>query len=71
MKKLLIVLFLGASLSCSKDDDNAMNNGNNNPPPGTSCGSYNGYTLYKDDGGCYYSDGYGAKKYVSSDLCSC
>lgn len=70
MKTLLVVIFLMMGMACSKSDDSESNNSNNNPPS-NSCGTMSGYTLYKDDNGCYYSDSYGTKTYVNDDLCNC
>ncbi|MBL7698612.1 MAG: hypothetical protein JNK79_10645 [Chitinophagaceae bacterium] len=75
MKKLLVLLVLTASLSCSKDEDN----GNNNPPDnnngggngGGNCGTYLGYQLYKDSEGCYYNGPNYAKVYVDASNCTC
>lgn len=72
MKKLFVMLMLTASLSCSKDEDNG---GENNPPPnnggGDDCGTYLGYTLYKDSEGCYYNGGNYDKVYIDASNCTC
>jgi hypothetical protein len=72
MKKLIIFALLAFTLSCSKGDD-GDSGGNPNPSGGGSgdCGSTNGYTLHKDNQGCYYSDSYGYKVYVDASLCTC
>ena len=73
MKKLLIIVCLfSLTLSCSKGDDG----GSNNPPPNnggnnTDCGTYQGYTLYKDSEGCYYTGGNYSKVYVNASNCTC
>jgi hypothetical protein len=70
MNKFILAIALLCIISCSKDGDDPPDNNNNNNPPG-SCGTYNGYQLYKDTNGCYYSDGYGPKVYVDAGLCDC
>lgn len=72
MKKLLVLILLTASLSCSKDGDNEDTN-NPPPPPGNNddCGTYLGYALYKDSEGCYYNGGNYSKVYVDASNCTC
>jgi len=72
MKKIISVVIFILALSCSKDDDN----GSNNPPPNnggnnTDCGTFNGYTLYKDNEGCYYNGNNYSKVYVEASNCTC
>jgi hypothetical protein len=41
------------------------------PPPNnnnTDCGSFNGYTLYKDNEGCYYNGANYSKVYVDASI---
>jgi len=68
MNKVLLIVCLIFSISCSKKE--AENNPGQNPGTG-SCGTLNGYTLYKNAEGCYYLDSYGYKVYVASNECSC
>lgn len=71
MKKVLTVMLFILALSCYKKDDNGYGN---NPPPGgnnTDCGTFNGYTLYKDSEGCYYNGANYAKVYVDASNCTC
>ena len=72
MKKIISVVLLILALSCYKKDDGY----NNNPPPNngggnTDCGSFNGYTLYKDNEGCYYNGTNYSKVYVDASNCTC
>jgi len=72
MKKIISVVLLILALSCYKKDDGY----NNNPPPNngggnTDCGSFNGYTLYKDNEGCYYNGANYSKVYVDASNCTC
>ena len=72
MKKIISVVLLILALSCYKKDDGY----NNNPPPNngggnTDCGSFNGYTLYKDNEGCYYNGSNYSKVYVDASNCTC
>jgi hypothetical protein len=70
MKKVISVVFFILALSCYKKDDKDY--GNNNPPPaGGDCGTYNGYQLYKDNEGCYYSGSNYSKVYVDASNCKC
>lgn len=74
MKKLLMLVLLTATISCSKDEDTG---GDNNPPPNNNggnnndCGTYLGYALYKDTEGCYYNGGNYSKVYVEASNCTC
>ena len=70
MKKVISVILLILAFSCYKKDDN---NYNNNPPQngGGDCGTYNGYQLYKDNEGCYYSGANYSKVYVDASNCKC
>jgi len=73
MKKIISVVLFILALSCYKKDDGY----NNNPPPNngggnnTDCGSFNGYTLYKDNEGCYYNGANYSKVYVDASNCTC
>ena len=69
MKKIISVVIFIVALSCYKKDDNGY--GNNNPPAGGDCGSYNGYQLYKDNQGCYYTGANYTKVYVDASNCKC
>ena len=70
---LFLLLILSQLVACSKGDDGSSNNppanngGNNN----TDCGTMNGYTLYKDSEGCYYSGSNYSKVYVDASNCTC
>jgi hypothetical protein len=71
MKKVITVLLFIMALSCYKKDDNGYGNNNNPPPGGGDCGTYNGYQLYKDNEGCYYSGENYSKVYVDASNCKC
>jgi hypothetical protein len=71
MKKIITVVFFILALSCYKKNKD----GYNDPPPNnggnnTDCGTFNGYTLYKDSEGCYYNANY-SKIYVDASNCTC
>lgn len=70
MKKIyFLTVVCSLLLFCTKPDDTIE------PfdiPNTTSCGDYNGHTLYKGpQGGCYYYSSGGNKVYVDRDLCDC
>ena len=73
MKNIIPLLLLVLALSCSKNDEG----GSNEPPPGDppgnngDCGTFNGYTLYKDTDGCYYTSGDYSKVYIDESNCTC
>ena len=73
MKKSITIIMVIALLACSKKSGSGYSNnppdngGNNN----TDCGSYLGYSLAKDNGGCYYTGGNYSKVYVNDTLCTC
>jgi hypothetical protein len=73
MKKIVIFILFTLALSCYKkgntdnSNDPPNNGGNNN----ADCGTYNGYTLYKDAEGCYYNGGNYSKVYVDASNCTC
>ena len=75
MKKVLTIFALTLALACSKDggDDNNNTGGNNGGGNNNAdCGTFNGYTLYKDSEGCYYNGGnYDSKIYVEASNCTC
>ena len=74
MKKMLSIVLVVLALSCSKDggDDNNNTGGNNDGGNNnTDCGTFNGYTLYKDSEGCYYNGGNYDKIYVEASNCTC
>ena len=72
MKKIISVVLLILALSCyKKKDDGYNNNPPNNGGNNTDCGSFNGYTLYKDNEGCYYNGTNYSKVYVDASNCTC
>lgn len=73
MKNILPVLLLVFALSCSKNDEGGSNEPPPDDPPGNNgdCGTFNGYILYKDSEGCYYTGGNYSKVYVEASNCTC
>ena len=72
MKKIISVVLFILALSCYKKDDDGY--GNNPPTNGGGngdCGMYNGYQLYKDNEGCYYTGSNYSKVYVDASNCTC
>ena len=69
---LFLLLILSQLVACSKGDDGSSNNPPaNNGGNNTDCGTMNGYTLYKDSEGCYYSGSNYSKVYVDASNCTC
>ena len=73
MRILRAVPLMLLLLACSKDGDDGSNN---NPPPNNGgnngdCGTYLGYTLYKDGEGCYYNGSNYSKVYIDASNCTC
>jgi hypothetical protein len=71
MKKVISVMLLILALSCYKKDDNNYDNPPQNGGGNGDCGTYNGYQLYKDNQGCYYSGANYTKVYVDASNCKC
>ena len=74
MKTLRALPLMLLLLACSKDGDDESGN---NPPPNNGgnnnadCGTYLGYTLYKDGEGCYYNGSNYSKVYIDASNCTC
>lgn len=69
MKKVITVVLFILALSCYKKNDSTYNNPSANG--GGDCGTYNGYQLYKDNQGCYYTGANYSKVYVDASNCKC
>jgi hypothetical protein len=70
MKKQIFLALFVLSIACSKDSDSDNTNNPGGGNTGGGCGSYSGYQLYKDSGGCYYNYN-GTKYYVEASNCDC